>query len=142
MKTLHLASLCSLTLLAACGGGGDKTATQGDGKVVSVAAGAAVECKDLPPYAELMSDAAVSVCSRGQTRPGHVSGSVLYTSAMAPEAVIAFYKEKAAAAGLHDGMNVPGMYSAVDGAKRSMMVMPKVKDDGKTHVVLNWGRDE
>jgi len=142
MKPLYLASLSALNLLAACGGGGDKTATNAEDKSVSVAAGSSVECKDLPAYAPLTSDAVVTLCTRGQTRPGHVSGTVLFTSSMAPDAVIAFYKEKASAAGLHQGLNVPGAFSAVDGGKHSVMVMPKAGDDGKTQVTLNWGMDE
>ncbi len=142
MKPLHPAALCALTFLAACSGGGDKAATPNGDKSASVAAARSFDCKDLPAYAPLPNDAVISLCTSGQTRPGHVSGTVTYSTGMAPDAVIAFYKDKVSLAGLHKGINAPGAFSAVDGGKRSMMVMPAAGENGKTYVTLNWGRNE
>jgi hypothetical protein len=137
---LAVLALFAVTGLAGCGG--DKAAEQEGASANAVAAaGDAVECTGLPDHVALMPDAKVSLCTRAEAIPGRISGTVIFTTASNPDAVIAFYKEKTAAAGLQPGITAPGAYSAREGTKRTMMVLPEAAGSG-SKVSLNWGQDK
>ncbi|MFM5929480.1 MAG: hypothetical protein ACKOPQ_01075 [Novosphingobium sp.] len=142
-------ALCALGLTAACGTSGEagkaSAAADAEGKAQ---AGEAVTCSDLPPHVALLAGARISLCTRAETSPGHVSGTIVMTSGEAPDAVIAFYKTNAKAAGIPDSIAnadpQPGMgpmYSARDGSKRSFMVLTRPAEGGMTEVTVNWGMD-
>lgn len=139
MKVQSGAILAAL-LLAGCGG--EKKAEQAEASANAVAVGGeTVECTGLPEHVALLPDAKVSVCTRGEAMPGRISGSVVYSTASNPDAVIAFYKEKTAAAGLQPGISAPGTFSAREGTRRTVMIMPEVEGTG-SKVRLNWGQDK
>jgi uncharacterized protein (DUF2235 family) len=57
-----------------------------------------------------------------------------------PDAIIAWYKDKAVLDGLVPALSTSTLFSARDGGKRSMMAMVETVR-GATKVTLNWGRD-
>lgn len=150
MKHVATGLALSLSLLTAACGSSEKA----DGEGTSLSAGAvaeageAVSCTNLPAHVALPGDAKVSLCTQAEVDPGHRSGTVVMTTAEAPDAVIAFYKARAKETGIPDSIAnsdpQPGMgpmYSARDGTKRSFMAITRPLDGGRTEVTLNWGAD-
>lgn len=133
-------AVLAVLLLAGCGG--DKQSEQADASANAVAEGGqTVDCSGLPEHVPLMADAKVSVCTRGEAMPGRISGTVVYSTAANPDAVIAFYKERTAAIGLEPGITAPGAFSAREGTKRTVMIMPEIEGTG-SKVRVNWGQDK
>lgn len=132
-----------LASLTACGGGGDAA---GDAATPSPAAptqAAVASCDGLPAHAVLAADAKVSLCTHGETGPGHVSGTVIYTTGQSGDAILAWYKGKAAEFGLKEGVNTSAAFSATEGTKRSFMALVAPAEGGAgTQVTLNWGMDK
>lgn len=128
--------------LAACGGPGEK-ASAPPSQSPSVAAASASLCNGLPDFVALVRTEAVSTCTMGETQPGHVSGTVAFVTRDAPDAVIAFYKAKAAQAGIpEDVTDTSGegiMFLARDGKGRSVMAHAVASRSGGSDVTVNWG---
>jgi len=94
-----------------------------------------------PDYAPLFPGAVLKATS-ASTANGHRVGSVTFLTPAAPQAVIDFYKPKAAAAGLATSadanIGVGLMYAATDPAnQRTMQVIATTEASG-TAVVLSW----
>lgn len=126
------AILLAALLVAGCG----RSATATD----TVIAGAE-DCGKKPAFVPLYADAKVTLCSSNHddaTRKD--SGMLLYTSAAAPAAVLAWSKAEALKAGLAERLTTPEMFSAADGEKRNVMVMVASKGDG-SQITLNWDRE-
>ena len=110
-------------------------------KVLEVRASGPMDCSKLPDFVPLYANAKVSTCvSGGGADPGHESGTVIYTVAAEPAAILAWYKNKADGAGLPKVISTDAMYGAREGSKRSIMVMTD-KQATATKVTVNWGRD-
>ena len=132
MKPLIAAA--ALLALAACGpkpAAGTKTA-----------AAAPIPCAGLPDYAPLYPGGKVTLCTQGDSTPGKIGGAVGFTSPDAPDAVVALYKGKAAAAGLKTGMDVDQggskVFSAMDG-DRTVRIQALPEADGGATAILTWG---
>lgn len=135
----------AMLTLGGCEAGNDNQATEDRGPAAAnaiVGAGAApVDCSELPGFVPLYGDARVETCVSGPgVDPKHESGTVIYTTGATPAAVLAWYKEKAAAEGLAPALSSETMFSAREGSKRSLMAMTQTVK-GATKVTLNWGRD-
>jgi hypothetical protein len=133
-----------LASLGGCGESGETKAAndaQPAKKVTEVLAGGPMDCSKLPDFVPLYADAKVTTCvSGGGVDPGHESGTVIYTVAAEPAAVLAWYKNKADSAGLPKVISTDTIYAAREGSKRSVMAMTEKLAIG-TRVTLNWGRD-
>ncbi len=138
----------AMLTLGGCEAGNDNQSADERGPTTtsSVAASgtapaAKTDCAKLPDFVPLYADARVETCVSG---PGvdarHESGTVIYTTGATPDAVIAWYKDKAALAGLTPALSNTTMFSAREGSKRSLMAMTETVK-GATKVTVNWGRD-
>ncbi len=100
---------------------------------------------DLPSYAAPYPGAELSDQTRHASN-GASGGSTSFTTADSPEAVIAFYKTRAEAAGLRSMMAMnqgeARAYGAAGGAQglQSLQVVAAPAEDGGTTVQLNWTR--
>lgn len=132
MKPLIAAA--ALLALAACG---PKPAAES-----KTAAAAPISCTGLPDYAPLYPGAKVTLCTQGDSTPGKIGGAVGLTSSDAPPALVAFYKDSAAAAGLATGMDVDQggsrVFSAMDG-DRTMRIQALPEAGGGSTAILTWG---
>lgn len=133
-------------LISACGGSGGDGATtnQAAAPVGGTPTQAMGDCSGLPDFVTFYSDARAKACMPvGAVKPHHRSGTIMFATDLAKADVIAWYRDRAHAAGLKDSIANPGMmYSARDGDKRSMMVIVNDGDaNGKTSVQINWGYD-
>ena len=133
--------------LAACGSGGDKAAPP-PGQSPSASADAGSLCNGLPPFVSLLRAEVVSICTKAETQPGHVSGSVIYVTRAAPDDVIAFYKAKAEQAGIPIDVIEPSadgimLLARDDGFQdkrgRSLMAHAAARRSGGSDVTVNWG---
>ncbi|WP_066810447.1 hypothetical protein [Sphingomonas asaccharolytica] len=131
--------------LGGCEAGNDNQSAEERGPATAAAvAGASkspTDCSKLPDFVPLYADARIETCVSGPAgEPHRESGTVIYTTGATPEAIIAWYRDKAAIDGLVPALSTPSLFSARDGGKRSMMaVVESVR--GATKVTLNWGRD-
>jgi hypothetical protein len=131
------------TMLAGCGGGA--SAPSGEGAADAVAsAPAPVTCKSLPDFVAIADGATISLCTQGDTSgtssaTKRTSGTVIFTVPKAPDAVLAWYRDKAKQAGMADGLVTSSSYSA-RAVHRNVMVMVQAEGSG-TQVTLNWGVD-
>lgn len=131
--------------LGGCEAGNDNQSAEDRGPTATTAvagAGSApADCSKLPDFVPLYADARIETCVSGPaSEPRRESGTVIYTTGATPEAIIAWYRDKAALEGLVPASSSPTLFSARDGGKRSMMaVVESVR--GATKVTLNWGRD-
>ena len=108
---------------------------------VASAGNAPADCSKLPDFVPLYADARIETCVSGPAgEPRRESGTVIYTTGATPEAIIAWYRDKAAIDGLVPALSTQTLFSARDGGKRSMMAMVE-NVRGATKVTLNWGRD-
>lgn len=102
---------------------------------------APVNCTSLPDFVPLYADARVETCVSGPAgEPRRESGTVVYTTSATPEAVMAWYKDKATGDGLVPALSTETLFSARDGSSRTVMAMVETVR-GTTKVTLNWGRD-
>lgn len=108
---------------------------------VAGAGNAPADCSKLPDFVPLYADARIETCVSGPAgEPRRESGTVVYTTGATPDAIIAWYKDKAALDGLAPALATPTLFSARDGGKRSIMaIVENVR--GATKVTLNWGWD-
>lgn len=158
MRLMIVAAAVAAVSLAGCGKKEDSgkpaiTATQGgytvksgDGTatVSTSAQAAAAAVSGLPDFAPLfpgasLENAIVSVPSENGDSQG---STVTYKVAATPDKVVAFYKEKAEAAGFKTVMNAnmgaATMFAATDDAtKRGLQVIASGKGDA-TSVVVTW----
>ena len=132
MKPLIAAA--ALLTLAACG---PKPAAE-----TKAAAAAQIPCTGLPAYAPLYPGGKITLCTQGESGPGKIGGAVGFTSPDAPAAVVALYKDKAAAAGLAVGMDLDQggsmVFSAMDG-DRTLRIQALPEADGGATAILTWG---
>lgn len=131
--------------LGGCEAGNDNQAGEkrGPATTASVAAAgdAPADCSKLPDFVPLYADARIETCVSGPaSEPRRESGTVVYTTGATPDAVIAWYKDKALLDGLVPALSTPTLFSARDGSERAMMAMVETVR-GATKVTLNWGRD-
>ncbi|MEI9933024.1 MAG: hypothetical protein WDM89_21440 [Rhizomicrobium sp.] len=98
----HVYSDGKNTVAVANNGDGHMTVTGSNGEKMEFGAGA--EAK-MPSYLPLYPGAKVTASFTGQGKDGS-AGMVSFSTSDAPEAVIAFYKQKAGAAGMADTMNM------------------------------------
>jgi hypothetical protein len=99
------------------------------------------DCGKLPDFVPLYADARIETCVSGPAgEPRRESGTVIYTTGATPDAIIAWYKDKAVLDGLVPALSTPTLFSARDGGKRSMMAMVE-SVRGATKVTLNWEWD-
>lgn len=120
-------------------GDGHMTVTGSNGEKVEIGAGS--EAK-MPSYLPLYPGAKVTASFTGQGKEGS-GGMVSFTTPDSPEAVIAFYKQKAGAAGMADTMNMNSggtlvYIGANEKAKTQVSISASKGGDGTTAQV-NWG---
>ena len=135
----------AMLTLGGCEAGNDNQSAdeRGPTTTASVAASgsAPADCSKLPDFVPLYGDARIETCVSG---PGvearRESGTVVYTTGATPDAIIAWYKDKATLEGLAPTLSTATMLSARDGNKRTLMAMVE-NVRGATKVTLNWGRD-
>lgn len=131
--------------LSGCEAGNDNQSAEDLGppatNAVAAAGSAPTDCGKLPDFVPLYADARIETCVSGPAgEPHRESGTVIYTTGATPEAIIAWYRDKAALDGLVPALATPSLFSARDGGKRSMMAVVETAR-GATKVTLNWGRD-
>jgi hypothetical protein len=131
--------------LGGCEAGNDNQSAEERGPVTTAAVASAgsapADCSKLPDFVPLYADARIETCVSGPAgEPRRESGTVIYTTGATPDAIIAWYKDKATLDGLVPALATPTLFSARDGGKRSMMAMVETVR-GATKVTLNWGRD-
>ena len=142
---LHIILAGAILSLGGCEAGNDNQSAgeRGPTTTASVAASGSgpADCSNLPDFVPLYADARVETCVSGPAgEPRRESGTVVYTTGATPDAIIAWYKDKAALDGLVPALSTATLFSARDGSKRSMMAMVETVR-GATKVTLNWGRD-
>ena len=103
-----------------------------------------VDCGSAPDFVALPADAVVDGCFISQARPGFGNGTLIFGTKLSADAVIAFYRGKARAAGLADSpaAGAAGTYAAQNGSKRTIKVIVRPGQDGGVSVTLNWSEDE
>jgi hypothetical protein len=125
--------------LAGCG---SQTGTDSvQGKVAEIAsAKGSNNCDKNPDFAPIYSDAVIKVCSSAHfDATGKDAGTVSYTTAAAPAAVIAWAREQAAKSGLTARIETDKMFSAGEGTKRTMAMFVRPEGTG-SNVTVNWGK--
>lgn len=129
---MRAAPLALVLLLAACGSrGGD---LPGDTAIAG-----APDCGKKPGFVPIQADAKVLVCSVNHaTRKD--SGTLIYTSAATPAALLAATKDATLKSGLEEQLTTPETYSASQGDRRSVMVMAAAKGAG-SQVTVTWSRE-
>ncbi|KPF66325.1 hypothetical protein IP88_12910 [alpha proteobacterium AAP81b] len=168
MRLIRLAPAALLLTLAACGGGDEKTTTidTGNGKMtvsqgsdgegqtriettgdngekVTMTAGPATAWPaDAPAFAPALPGATV-VHTMGGNDGKTTSQMVMYeTTTQSPEEVVAFYKEKARAAGLGKVTQIASagnfMFGAEDEATGRTLSVQAGKSDGKTSGAVTY----
>ncbi|MBX3563001.1 MAG: hypothetical protein KF730_00345 [Sphingomonas sp.] len=145
---MRFAALGLTMLLAACGGGA-KTSGTSDPAAQNVAAAAAegtpanqtaaVECGKKPDFVPVYGDAKITICTSDGGEGGQQSGTIIYTTAAAPNVALAWSREQANASGLGQRLLTDKMYSAGETTKRSLMVLVEPEGSG-TRVTINWGK--
>lgn len=101
----------------------------------------APDCGRRPVFVPIHADAKVMLCSANRSdATGKDSGTILYTSAAAPGAVLAWSKAEAVKAGLAEQLSTPESFSASEGDRRTLMVLAAAQGTG-SQVTLNWSRE-
>ncbi|MES2986766.1 MAG: hypothetical protein V4808_02560 [Pseudomonadota bacterium] len=136
-------------LLAACGDSGTGTSGTSNPAAQNVAAAAAtgtpanetaaVECGKKPDFVPVYADAKITICTTEGAEGSQQSGTVIYTTAVAPNVALAWSREQANASGLGQRMLSETMYSAGETSKRSIMIVVEPEGAG-ARVTVNWGR--
>lgn len=135
--------LLALGLLAGCG------SASGDSSVIRVDDGTTVISNSdswpegLPDYARPYPGSKVTTSFAGSTDGTKRGGMVAFTTADAPERVVAFYRDEVKRAGLGEVATMASagaqMFSASDtGSKRSLSIQAG-PDGGATAVTLSYG---
>jgi hypothetical protein len=142
---LRIILASAMLTLGGCEAGNDNQSAddRGPTTTASVAASgnAPADCSKLPDFVPLYGDARIETCVSGPAaEPRRESGTVIYTTGATPDAIIAWYRDKATGDGMTPALATPTLFSARDGSKRSMMAMVETVR-GATKVTLNWGRD-
>lgn len=157
MRPVIIAMALACVALPACGrkeetaaatttSGSSVTTSREDGAVTtqtaaSADAGAAAISVDTPDFAPLYPGATVKASST-TTANDHLVGSVTYLTNAAPQAVVDFYKPRAAAAGFTTSadanIGVGLMYAATDAAKARTLQVIATAEKAGTAVVLSW----
>ena len=159
MKRIFAGSAVLAALaLAACGGDAEPKApeaaepssppaaiSEADEPAVAPVESATPAAPNAPEFAVLYPDATPvgpATMARGPTGPG---GILTFTTDAQPEAVVAFYRERAESSGLKTiaSMNQGGAraYSAGDGANgagKLLSVVATPGEEGPTNVQLSW----
>lgn len=135
----------AMLTMGGCEAGNDNQSAEKDGPAATLAiAGPTApptDCSKLPDFVPLYADARVETCVAGPGgEPHRESGTVVYTTGATPDAIVAWYKDKAVLDGLVPALAKPTLFSARDGSKRSITAMVEAAH-GATKVTLNWGRD-
>lgn len=94
----------------------------------------------LPDFAPLYPGASVQGMVTAKSENG---GTVAFETHAAPDAVVAFYKEKSAAAGMSEKMNMAmgtGVTFMASDGKQTLQVVAAKTDSG-AHVQLIWGHN-
>jgi hypothetical protein len=137
-------------LLAGCGGASTTSTTkvEQDGRTVTVegggatvTTGAGIACANKADFAPVYAGSTIKLCvSAPVEATGRISGSVSYTNAATPAAVLAWSKQQALAGGFKVNFETDTTFSARADDKRSLVVM--VAPDGSgSQVTVNWGRE-
>lgn len=144
---MRFAALGLTMLLAACGGA--KTSGTGDPAARNVAVAgavgapvtetAAVECTQKPDFVPVYREARIATCTSTGKARGPQSGTIVYTTAAAPNIALAWSRAQANASGLGQRSSSETMYSAGEAIKRSIMIVVEPQGSG-TRVTVNWGR--
>lgn len=141
---LRIILASAMLTIGGCEAGNDNQSADDRGPTTTAVAGAGsapADCGKLPDFVPLYADARIETCVSGPAgEPRRESGTVVYTTGATPEAIIAWYKDKAVLDGLVPALSTPTLLSARDGGKRSMMAMVE-SVRGATKVTLNWGSD-
>ena len=107
-----------------------------------IAAAAPIPCTGLPDYAPVYPGGKVTLCTQGDSGGGKIGGAVGLTSGDAPDALVAFYKGKAAEAGLTPDTELDQggskVFSAMDG-DRTVRIQALPEADGGATAILTWG---
>lgn len=124
-------------LLAACGGASVTQGPDGSVKVEKDGATVSVNAKDCERAAHvpLYADAKVATCV--STKEGEKRGTIIYTTAATPAAVLAWYKAEAEKAGLKVNL-VTDMNLSASAGNKTMMVMAMMQGS-QNQVTVNWG---
>ena len=125
-------------LLAGCNQGATVTKTPDGGVTVEKdGATVTVNSKDCTraSFVPLYADAKVTTCVA--SKDGDKRGTIIYTSAATPAAVLAWYKAEAEKAGLKVTLQTDMNLSASEG-KRTLMVMAMMQGSDN-QVSVNWG---
>lgn len=144
---MRKAILISALALSACGGGGTQktTVVTADGNTMQVSSAAlgsaaAQDCAAKPDFASVYPGGRITICNAGHMdATGKDAGMLIYHTDASPATVLAWVKEQDAKAGLKPGMDMPTMYSATEGTKRSTMTAVKTEGN-ETLVTLTWGK--
>jgi hypothetical protein len=99
----------------------------------------APDCGKKPAFVPIQPDAKVLVCNINH-EPSRDGGTLIYTSAAAPAAVLAAVKDASVKAGFDAKISTPETFSASQGEHRSVMVMAAPKNAG-SQITLTWSRD-
>jgi hypothetical protein len=136
-------------LLAGCGGGTTSTTTvTQDGKTVAVegggaklTTGAGIACSNKPDFAPVHAGSTIKLCvSAPVEATGRTSGSVSYSNAATPAAVLAWSKAQALGAGFKVNFETETTFSAQTEDKKSLVVMAAPEGSG-SQVTVNWGME-
>lgn len=142
--------LACLVLLGACSGG-VKTDDVEDPTAQNVAAAAAngtsarvaaaTDCSNRPDFAPIAPGGQITTCVSGPdgTRPGHVSGTIVYMTDLDPGRAISWSRTQANASGLAPRKAETFRYEAGEPSQRSLMILAE-PHQGRTRVTVNWGR--
>ena len=132
----------AMLTMGGCEAGNDNQSAENRGPTTTTAiaepAAPPADCSKLPDFVPLYADARIKTCVSGPAgEPHRESGTVIYTTGATPEAIVAWYKDKAVLDGLAPALSTPSLFSARDGGKRSIMAVVETAR-GATKVTLNW----
>lgn len=127
------------------GGGGAKiTSTSNDGTATMMTGGGGQWPAGLADYAPAYPGGEVGASFAGSSKDG-AGGMVSFTTSDSPDQVVAFYKARAAAAGLSDvsTMDINGakMFGAKDEKTGRVLSIQASIADGKTTASVSYGTD-
>jgi hypothetical protein len=118
---------------------GHMTFTGSNGEKVEFGAGSNAK---MPSYLPLYPGAKVTASFTGNGKDGS-GGMVTFHTADTPDAVVAFYKQKAKAAGMADTMNMNSnntiMYVGANEKAKSQVTVSATKGSDGTDAQVNWG---
>ncbi|HVU19635.1 MAG TPA: hypothetical protein VHE09_02820 [Rhizomicrobium sp.] len=120
-------------------GDGHMTVTGSNGEKVEIGAGSQAK---MPSWLPLYPGAKVTASFTGQGKDGN-AGMVSFSTSDGPEAVIAFYKQKAGAVGMADTMNMNSggtlVYIAANEKTKTQLSVSATKGGDGTTGQVTWG---